>query len=599
VSESTATPKAQNPSENDALKRAAWAWLERGFSIIPVDIHKRPTIRRWSWYQDLPPSHEQVFWWFCSARVSGLAVICGAVSGNLVVLDFDDPADYLDFVVTHFDLADTYTVRTGRGFHVYFYCEELPPSRDLGWCEVKSTGRYVVAPPSHHASGSRYAVAVREPIKYVTSLDDVLVPADAPAVEEADTSSGQPIPATGNPNPGLSAAIADELRARGWRESGDWLNGRCANPAHDDQHPSGGFCERSGVYHCFACGSHRLKDVTAWLGIESGDGWRVSPDEGWESAEEPAAHPNLILKYPDKRAAPLLLLVDAWLTAGGQLAPRLDELVRWGLLQGWRFSEGRLRYLVRHYGRLLHVKIEGATIQLPSLEELSRRFIGRCGPGPAYTLPPGIDLSTRGGGAQMRSWLFFADRQGRPTPSRYAARRLGYLAHQSPINHAQNPAVEVVKGGRLYFSQEEATTIDVGGRFCLWRATLADGTSRHFAADAEAKRMPPEEALAWVGERLARLVMIVVEADRYVVQTVTQMSQIRQNPLQYWGGEWALVCLEAGLVWPVDVVGAVDGICDARFLSVLAARGGTGGNGLLVDRLGQAGCVRPAETRLC
>ena len=52
--------------------------------------------------------------------------------------------------------------------------------------------------------------------------------------------------------------------------------------------------------------------------------------------------------------------------------------------------------------------------------------------------------------------------------------------------------------------------------------------------------------------------MIVIEADRYLVLTVAQMSQIRHTPLQCGLSGWVLARLKAGWIWPVGVVDAVD-----------------------------------------
>jgi hypothetical protein len=68
----------------------------------------------------------------------------------------------------------------------------------------------------------------------------------------------------------LVAAIADALRARGYRQKGDWLNGPCIYPErheHNDNKNSFGFNVRSGYGNCFRCGSMLAKQIACKLGL--------------------------------------------------------------------------------------------------------------------------------------------------------------------------------------------------------------------------------------------------------------------------------------------------------------------------------------------
>ena len=68
-------------------------WQAAGVSTIPIldNQTKRPSIR-WSPYQAIVPSLEQVDEWWGNGKPYGLALICGAVSGNLEMTEIEGRA---------------------------------------------------------------------------------------------------------------------------------------------------------------------------------------------------------------------------------------------------------------------------------------------------------------------------------------------------------------------------------------------------------------------------------------------------------------------------------------------------------------------------
>src|SRR5215469_11543350 len=72
---------------------AALAYLRAGLSIVPVgrDGSKKPTLA-WKVYQGELASEEDARLWFGGPSPQGIAVIGGAVSGNLEQIDFDQQA---------------------------------------------------------------------------------------------------------------------------------------------------------------------------------------------------------------------------------------------------------------------------------------------------------------------------------------------------------------------------------------------------------------------------------------------------------------------------------------------------------------------------
>jgi hypothetical protein len=161
----------------DARPLADYVRLYRslGFCVIPaVYGDKRPEIA-WEPYQSRKPSDEEISRRFGDGKRHNIAVVCGAVSGNLVVLDFDDVGVYGKLFDAGKIERETIVVRTGGGKrHVYLRSAEPVPSFKIPQVrlEVRSEGNIVVAPPSLHPSGSRYEFA--SPAREVLEVDDLL-----------------------------------------------------------------------------------------------------------------------------------------------------------------------------------------------------------------------------------------------------------------------------------------------------------------------------------------------------------------------------------------------------------------------------------------
>ena len=70
------------------LAEAATAYLRAGLCALPARAaQKRPTVPTWKTYQTRLPSEAEIDRWFADAEA--VCLICGAVSGNLEMLDFD------------------------------------------------------------------------------------------------------------------------------------------------------------------------------------------------------------------------------------------------------------------------------------------------------------------------------------------------------------------------------------------------------------------------------------------------------------------------------------------------------------------------------
>lgn len=78
----------------DSLIEAARSWFDAGYCVIPSheDGSKRP-FGQWKEYQSTRPSWSQVEGWLSTGRYSGIGVICGAVSGNVELVEIEGPGD--------------------------------------------------------------------------------------------------------------------------------------------------------------------------------------------------------------------------------------------------------------------------------------------------------------------------------------------------------------------------------------------------------------------------------------------------------------------------------------------------------------------------
>jgi len=144
------------------MRKTVFSWRKRlikrakvlaraGYSVIPVhgdslpDQPKKPAIK-WRKFQKRIPSLAEIESLFPD-DVSALGIVCGSVS-RLVVIDFDDLQRYGKFCRRFPQHIATYTVKTNRGFHLYFRTEQKVPSHQFVGGDIKGERSYVIAPPS-------------------------------------------------------------------------------------------------------------------------------------------------------------------------------------------------------------------------------------------------------------------------------------------------------------------------------------------------------------------------------------------------------------------------------------------------------------------
>jgi hypothetical protein len=72
-----------------SITETAITYLNDGLSVIPTTIDKIPTLKRWTHLQTNKPQLNEVTSWWPNGAGS-IGIICGQISGNLEVMDFDE-----------------------------------------------------------------------------------------------------------------------------------------------------------------------------------------------------------------------------------------------------------------------------------------------------------------------------------------------------------------------------------------------------------------------------------------------------------------------------------------------------------------------------
>lgn len=142
---------------------ARWYVNVCGFSVMPFAPRSKRRLFGGTVFQEWLPRDEHLQKWFCTPQVNNLGIVCGAISGNLCVLDFDEFGIYQHWI-SHIPAAyDLPCVRSARGVHVYVRLHTLPPGGEgsfdgLPFGQILTRGT-ITAPPSIHPSGQQYVWA--------------------------------------------------------------------------------------------------------------------------------------------------------------------------------------------------------------------------------------------------------------------------------------------------------------------------------------------------------------------------------------------------------------------------------------------------------
>ena len=169
------------------LADVARTWRESGVSVVPIlsNKTKRPAVR-WAEYQAEAPTLNQVDEWWSNGKSYGLALICGAVSGNLEMTEIEGRAcdgESMTEIQNRMDelgVGDIWNVLTGAsgysemspsgGLHLLYRISDHPVPgnakiaatvNNLVLAETRGEGGYVIVAPTPglcHPSGEAWMI---------------------------------------------------------------------------------------------------------------------------------------------------------------------------------------------------------------------------------------------------------------------------------------------------------------------------------------------------------------------------------------------------------------------------------------------------------
>lgn len=252
------------------LVSRALSWHDLGVGCIPLLYREKNALVKWKVWAGRVPPRPLVERWILSKWQCNLGVMMGApgADGKLLVLDFDRAVEYIGWRAQHRDESQSYTVKTRRGWHVYFWIKDGPvQTLKMPGGEIKATG-YVVGEGSIHESGWIYRPANCGKILTVESLDAIDIVALEPVAEEREI---EITPTSTDKTGGVVSRIKDAIGIMPYLSR--WTNlkpksdgsyvGIC--PFHKDTNPSLQVWPKEGRAYCHSpgCRGHRKCDVIA------------------------------------------------------------------------------------------------------------------------------------------------------------------------------------------------------------------------------------------------------------------------------------------------------------------------------------------------
>lgn len=200
------------------LLPAALAYADLGFSVLACE-GKKPAVN-WTAFQSRAAHPDTIRKWDQVGLLQNVGIICGAVSGNLVVVDCDGWNAVQKFTSEFPELVDTYIVTSGsgRGQHFYYIVQNMPKTTKIlgadGNIELRADGCYVVAPPSiHPISQQRYSILRPRPIMILSHMNHVVNWIKSLSIEQRAAPSERPARPVNGASRWALAALAAECRA--------------------------------------------------------------------------------------------------------------------------------------------------------------------------------------------------------------------------------------------------------------------------------------------------------------------------------------------------------------------------------------------------
>jgi len=163
---------------SSSLLEVARSYIAKDLSVIPIraDGSKAPALKKGQveQYRERFATEAELEEWFAPHKAVGIAIVCGKISGNLAVLDFEQDTVWESWIRRATDrgmaaIFETFPlVRTPRGGrHLYYRILEghacggklAMRSKAETLLEIRGQGHYVLAPgcpPACHETHRQY-----------------------------------------------------------------------------------------------------------------------------------------------------------------------------------------------------------------------------------------------------------------------------------------------------------------------------------------------------------------------------------------------------------------------------------------------------------
>jgi len=164
--------KANKKTREQIPEEIIWFYHKKGFSIIPLGKNKgywgnnenelkRPSLRSWEKYKTTQATQEEIQQWYKDKLFNNIAIVCGHVSNDLVIIDIDDETlfEIIDIKIKKIIESGAWIVKTGKGYQIYIKHHGNPGGiiKLLKYkIEYRANNGYCVAPPSIHPNGEEY-----------------------------------------------------------------------------------------------------------------------------------------------------------------------------------------------------------------------------------------------------------------------------------------------------------------------------------------------------------------------------------------------------------------------------------------------------------
>jgi Bifunctional DNA primase/polymerase, N-terminal/DnaB-like helicase C terminal domain len=155
----------------EELKNAAKDYLSKGLSIIPTGKDKKPCIL-WKEFCDRLATWEEVEGWFEKFPDMQLGMVCGKIS-RITVLDVEAEGGEKEWMKLPQNCP---IVKSGSGGRHYWYLYDKSIKTgarlegDVGFCDCRNDGGYVILPPSISEKGSYEWIQKVPPCRFPREL---------------------------------------------------------------------------------------------------------------------------------------------------------------------------------------------------------------------------------------------------------------------------------------------------------------------------------------------------------------------------------------------------------------------------------------------